>query len=109
MRLRPRADASAHLLAFDSVHGRWHEDEISASEDRISIRGQDLTHSSLPEPGLVPWDEYGVDIILESTGKFRSTDTLDPYFDAGCKEGNRRGSREGRGTQPCLRGERQPL
>jgi glyceraldehyde 3-phosphate dehydrogenase len=74
------AHTAAHLLEFDSVHGRYHG-SVSTQDDHLVIDGSAVTFSEHESPGAVPWDEYGVDIVIESTGKFRTTALLDPYFD----------------------------
>jgi glyceraldehyde 3-phosphate dehydrogenase len=76
------AVAAAHLLKFDSVHGRW-APEVEAAGDRISIDGKYLSFSEYPTPGEVPWDELGVDLVLECSGKFRTPALLEPYFKRG--------------------------
>jgi glyceraldehyde 3-phosphate dehydrogenase len=78
-------EAAAHLLKFDSVHGRW-TPEVTAGEDRIYIDGQPITFSESAKPGEVPWDDLGVDLVLECSGKFRTTETLDPYFQRGVRK-----------------------
>ncbi|BAZ18284.1 glyceraldehyde-3-phosphate dehydrogenase (plasmid) [Calothrix sp. NIES-4071] len=79
------AVTSAHLLKFDSVHGRWAPD-VAAKEDNILIDGKPLSFSEYSEPGKVDWADFGVDIVLESSGKFRTPETLAPYFDRGVKK-----------------------
>lgn len=79
------AETAAHLLKFDSVHGRWTPD-VDAGDDRISIDGKPVTFSEHSKPGDVPWEDYGVDIVLECSGKFRTPETLDPYFKRGVKK-----------------------
>ncbi|MBW4551022.1 MAG: ArsJ-associated glyceraldehyde-3-phosphate dehydrogenase [Aphanocapsa sp. GSE-SYN-MK-11-07L] len=79
------AEAAAHLLKFDSVHGRWQPD-VTAGGDRIYIDGQPLTFSEQAKPGDVAWDELGVDIVLECSGKFRTPETLAPYFKRGVRK-----------------------
>ncbi|BAS54810.1 MULTISPECIES: ArsJ-associated glyceraldehyde-3-phosphate dehydrogenase [Leptolyngbya] len=79
------AETAAHLLKFDSVHGRWAPD-VEAGSDRILIDGQPVTFSEYAKPGEVPWEDYGVDIVLECSGKFRTPETLDPYFKRGVKK-----------------------
>ncbi len=76
------AKTSAHLLEFDSVHGRWPR-QIAANNAAIDIDGKRLTYSRHPTPGEVPWDGIGVDIVLECSGAFRTVETLQPYFDSG--------------------------
>jgi glyceraldehyde 3-phosphate dehydrogenase len=79
------AETAAHLLKFDSVHGRWIPD-VEAGSDRILIDGKPVTFSEYAKPGDVPWENYGVDIVLECSGKFRTPETLDPYFKRGVKK-----------------------
>lgn len=78
-------DTAAHLLKFDSVHGRWTPD-VTATDNGISIDGKTLTFSESAAPGQVDWASYGVDIVLESSGKFRTPETLNPYLDRGVKK-----------------------
>ena len=75
------AEAAAHLLTFDSVHGRWPHEVAAAGEEALEIDGAPVGFSAAGEPGSVPWD--GVDVVLECTGRFRTPESLQPYFDAG--------------------------
>jgi glyceraldehyde 3-phosphate dehydrogenase len=77
--------SSAHLLTFDSVHGRWPH-EVQDEVDAITIDGARVGHSSLDAPGEVPWDEFGVDVVLECSGRFRTGETLAPYFERGVRK-----------------------
>lgn len=79
------AEASAHLLEFDSIHGRWRRD-IHTTEQGIVINDRRMGYSSHKEPGAVPWREAGIDLVLEASGKFRTPDALSAYFDAGVKK-----------------------
>ena len=79
------AITAAHLLKFDSVHGRW-APEVEAGENRILIDGKPISFSEAAKPGDVPWEDYGVDIVLECSGKFRDSEALDPYFKRGVKK-----------------------
>jgi glyceraldehyde 3-phosphate dehydrogenase len=76
---------SAHLLEFDSVHGRWPR-AVRSEPDRIGIEGRWIAHTTHDRPGAVPWREYGIDVVIESSGRFRTLETLAPYFDAGVKK-----------------------
>ncbi len=78
-------ECAAHLLEFDSVHGRW-DREIGWGDKGIVIDGHSISFSEESLPGLVPWDELGVDIVIESSGKFRTVKQLQPYFDRGVKK-----------------------
>jgi glyceraldehyde-3-phosphate dehydrogenase/erythrose-4-phosphate dehydrogenase len=66
------AETAAHLLEFDSVHGRWKHD-IKASAASMTIDGKKLTFSERSAPGEVDWRPHGVDLVLECSGKFRTT------------------------------------
>jgi glyceraldehyde 3-phosphate dehydrogenase len=77
--------ATAHLLEFDSVHGRWREAIGVASEGFIDVGSQRIGFSEHAAPGDVPWGDLGCDLVLECTGKFLKPDQLQPYFDRGVK------------------------
>jgi glyceraldehyde 3-phosphate dehydrogenase len=78
-------ETAAHLLTFDSVHGRWPH-EVTATTDAIVIDGKNVTFTDRSAPGEVPWNDRGVDIVLECSGKFRTTALLAPYFERGVKK-----------------------
>ena len=79
------AECAAHLLEFDSVHGRWSR-QIGHAADAILVDGRRIGFSEHKSPGDVPWDEVGVDIVIEACGKFRTTELLQPYFERGVKK-----------------------
>jgi len=79
------AKTAAHLLEFDSVHGRWPH-AITASEHALTIDERRVTYSAHEAPGEVPWRELGVDLVLECTGTFRTRALLAPYFEAGVRK-----------------------
>lgn len=76
------AATAAHLLTFDSVHGRWPHD-VRGDGARLVINTQTLGYSAHAQPGDVPWADYGIDLVLECSGKFRTPATLAPYRAAG--------------------------
>jgi glyceraldehyde 3-phosphate dehydrogenase len=78
-------EAAAHLLTFDSIHGRWPRD-VTAGEGMIRIEGAEVTFTDHPTPGEVPWKRLGIDLVLECSGKFRTPALLKPYFDGGVKK-----------------------
>jgi glyceraldehyde 3-phosphate dehydrogenase len=78
-------ETAAHLLTFDSVHGRW-DRRVEAGDGRIAIDGATVTFSAAAEPGDVAWSSAQVDVVLECSGKFRTEETLGPYFAAGVKK-----------------------
>ncbi|QDS86285.1 Glyceraldehyde-3-phosphate dehydrogenase 3 [Rosistilla ulvae] len=79
------AVAAAHLLEFDTVHGRW-GGEIESSDDAIHVDGNRVGFSSYSTPDEVPWRDMDVDIVVESSGKFRTSETLAPYFEQGVRK-----------------------
>ena len=83
----PYGDAAtaAHLLTFDSVHGRWENDIIGVG-DALSVGGASIGYSDASLPGDVAWDQRGVDVVIESSGKFRTMESLAPYFERGVKK-----------------------
>jgi len=83
--LKGGSAVAAHLLEFDSVHGRWQR-EISSEGGAIFVDGKKIGFSDCPTPGDVRWAEACVDIVIESSGQFRAPDLLQPYFDGGVKK-----------------------
>ncbi|MGA0023334.1 MAG: ArsJ-associated glyceraldehyde-3-phosphate dehydrogenase [Burkholderiales bacterium] len=79
------AAATAHLLAFDSVQGKWRADIAAENEQAIRINGRNLTFSAHPAAADIPWGDLGVDLVLECTGKFLSPETLQGHLQRGAK------------------------
>ena len=79
------AVTTAHLLEFDSVHGRWRAPIAAVDDHTISIGNHRIGHSAEASPGAVPWGDLGCDIVLECTGKFVRAEQLGAYFDQGVK------------------------
>ncbi|MDP3074601.1 ArsJ-associated glyceraldehyde-3-phosphate dehydrogenase [Bradyrhizobium sp.] len=77
--------ATAHLLEFDSLHGRWHEPVAVDSEGVVAIGKQRIGFSEQASPGDIAWGDLGCDVVLECTGKFLKPDQLQAYFDRGVK------------------------
>jgi glyceraldehyde 3-phosphate dehydrogenase len=78
-------EAAAHLLKFDSVHGRWGP-EVTAWEDQVCIDGRGLSFRAYPSPGEIPWGDLGIDLVVECSGKFRTAEALAPYFRRGVRK-----------------------
>ena len=78
----PAGDAAtaAHLLEFDSVHGCW-DRGITSHADGFCVEGSALTWSSEKDPTAVPWSDRGVEMVLEASGKIKTPETLNPYFE----------------------------
>ncbi len=80
----PAADAPtfAHLLNFDSVHGRWQR-EARADGDALLIDGHRIPLTRNKELAATDWSDC--DVVIEASGKFRKPDVLQPYLDQGVK------------------------
>jgi glyceraldehyde 3-phosphate dehydrogenase len=75
----------AHLLKYDSVEGRF-PGEVKVDGDNIVAGGEKFPVFAEKNPGDLPWKKLGVDVVLESTGVFRSREQVQPHFDAGAKK-----------------------
>src|SRR3954469_4035951 len=72
----------AHLLKWDSVHGRF-DGEISYDNDNIIVRGHKIKVLKERDPAALPWKDLGVDVVLESTGFFTSRDKAELHISKG--------------------------
>ena len=77
------AKTAAHLLEFDSVHGRW-DRQIGHKTGHITIENKEIHYSNASTPADM--DLTDVDIVIDSTGAHRTAESLQPYFDAGVKK-----------------------
>ena len=79
------AAATAHLLAFDTVQGKWRERIAAEGDNAITIGAQRLSFSAHPTAADIPWGDLGVDVVLECTGKFLTPETIQGHLDRGAK------------------------
>jgi glyceraldehyde 3-phosphate dehydrogenase len=79
------AVTAAHLLEFDSVHGRWTRPTTVAA-DHFTVDGRKVAFTEDPKPNAVPWEASGVDIVIECSGKLITTEALEPYFERGVRK-----------------------
>src|SRR5205814_1723637 len=77
-------ETNAHLLRFDSVHGRF-PGTVTVKGDTISIGNGAMKVSAEKDPSTLPWKELGVDIALECTGIFTAKDKASAHLTAGAK------------------------
>ncbi len=83
---RAKPDILAHLLKYDSVHGKFGAD-ITVDGKDIVVNGRKIVVTNVSSPLTdLPWKELGVDIVLESTGKFRKKDEVSGHLAAGAKK-----------------------
>jgi glyceraldehyde 3-phosphate dehydrogenase len=78
------AAATTHLLEFDSIQGRW-RNSFAAGGDHIVIGSRRLGFSEHTSPADIPWNDVGVDLVLECTGKFLDRKTLEGHLVRGAK------------------------
>ncbi len=79
------ATTLAHLLKYDSVHGQF-PGTVEMDGDGIVVSGKRIGVLSEKDPAKLPWKELGVDIVLESTGIFRSRKTAGAHLEAGAQK-----------------------
>src|SRR5467141_221397 len=72
----------AHLLKYDSVHGRF-PGTVEAKGDALVVNGREIKVSAIKEPEKLPWKELGVELVLESTGRFTDRDAAAKHLAAG--------------------------
>ena len=77
--------AAAHLLKYDSIHGRVY-DEVRGDGDSIVVDGRTVKVLSDRDPANLPWGELGVDLVIESTGFFTDANAAHAHIDAGAKK-----------------------
>jgi glyceraldehyde 3-phosphate dehydrogenase len=78
-------DVLAHLLKYDSVHGRFPA-EVKAVKGGIKVGNRTLKVLSEKDPANLPWAKLGVDVVIESTGLFKSHDAASKHINAGAKK-----------------------
>lgn len=76
---------AAHLLEFDTVHGRF-DGEVAVESAAMTIDSRRVGYSSHASPADIPWGELGVDVVLEATGAFTTTETLIPHLEGGARK-----------------------
>jgi len=74
----------AHLLKFDSAHGKF-DHEITATDQNIIIDGNRVAASSERDPSKLPWADMNIDTVIEATGVFRTADKAKLHIEAGAK------------------------
>ncbi len=77
-------ETAAHLLAFDSVHGRWRA-AVDVADDAIRIGDRRLGFSEHGSPAQIPWADLGVEVVVESSGKFTKQAQLEAHLRAGAR------------------------
>lgn len=79
------AKTLAHLLKYDSVHGKF-DGSISVDGNFLVINGKKIEVFAQKDPALLPWGKLGVDVVVESTGRFRNRESIQKHITAGAKK-----------------------
>ena len=72
----------AHLLRYDSVHGIFSAD-VSATDNSIIVNGKEIKVTAIKDPSQLPWKDLGVEVVIESTGRFTDRASASQHLDAG--------------------------
>ncbi|KPN15904.1 glyceraldehyde-3-phosphate dehydrogenase [Bacillus australimaris] len=79
------AETLAHLIKYDTNHGRY-ECDVTAEDDALIVNGKRVLLLNNRDPKQLPWGELGIDIVIEATGKFNAKDQAMGHIDAGAKK-----------------------
>jgi len=75
----------AHLFKYDSIH-RTYSGEVVAAAESITVDGDDIRVLTVKDPASLPWRDLGVEVVLESTGRFTNAPDARKHIDAGAKK-----------------------
>ena len=76
----------AHLLKYDTAQGRFDAD-VKATENSITVNGDEIKIYAQKNPAEIPWGQHGVDVVLECTGFFTDKAKAEAHLQAGAKKG----------------------
>ncbi len=72
----------AHLLQFDSIHGMW-QAEVHYNKNFLTVNGKDIRLTGEPDPANIQWNESNLDLVLESTGRLKTSQDIESHIRAG--------------------------
>ena len=78
-------DMLAHLLKYDSAHGRFNG-TVKHTDNSLIVNGKEITVYAQRDPETLPWAELGIDVVIESTGFFRDAEGMGKHIKAGAKK-----------------------
>ncbi len=78
------AKTLAHLLKYDSIHGRFDE-KVDVADNALVVAGKKVQVLAAKDPAELPWGKLGVDVVIESTGKFTEREGAEKHLAAGAK------------------------
>jgi glyceraldehyde 3-phosphate dehydrogenase len=79
------ANTLAHLLKYDSVHGKLDAD-VKATANGLSVNGKEIQVLAERDPAQLPWGDLGIDVVVESTGRFTKKEDAEKHRQAGAKK-----------------------
>ncbi len=79
------AKTLAHLLKYDSVHGIF-DAQVGHTQDSIVVDGKEIKVTAIKDPAQLPWEDLGVDVVIEATGLFRDRASASKHLQAGAKK-----------------------
>ena len=75
----------AHLLKYDSIYGKL-DAAVKSTDESITVKGKETKVISERDPANLPWGKLGIDVVIESTGRFVDRDNASKHLSAGCKK-----------------------
>lgn len=75
----------AHLFRYDSIHGTF-QGEVAHGREELVLAGRKVRALASPDPSKLPWKDLGIDVVIESTGRFRTTDKAMEHVRAGADQ-----------------------
>ena len=82
---RSESEMAAHLLQYDSIHGPWNK-KVSCSKNTLQVENQTIAYTRHSDPSQIPWEKYGVDVVIECTGKFKNREDLKKHLSGSVKK-----------------------
>ena len=79
------AETLAHLIKYDTIHGPFYGD-VKAEDETLVVNGKTIQLFKTRDPKELPWEELGVDIVIEATGKFNTKEKASLHLEAGAKK-----------------------
>ncbi len=74
----------AHLLKYDTVHGKW-DAEMEIDNEQLIINGHRIHILSERDPALIPWKAHGIELVIDATGKFKDRNTMQKHLSSGAR------------------------
>ncbi len=76
------AETMAHLLKYDSIQGEFHAD-VEAKDGHLFVNGKEIKVLTERDPAELPWSKYGVELVIESTGRFNDKTKAEAHITSG--------------------------